>query len=150
MADLSFRVVGDVTKKLVDLGDSDHAEAVSIAASGVTGGIPSTARLVSAANIDNATVAKASAGRVFAIQGYNANAAVRYLKLYNKATAPSSADTPRRTMALPPSAGFAFDWADIGLAFTTGISYRIVTGSADNDNTSVTAADIVGLNIDYA
>jgi hypothetical protein len=112
--------------------------------------IPHTARLLSAANTDNAAVVKAAAGIVFAIQGVNAAAATRYLKLYNKATAPASTDTPIKTLALQASLPFSFSWLDLGLDFPLGIGYRLVTGSADNDATAVTAGDILGLNIDYA
>lgn len=114
-----------------------------------TTGIATTSRLVSAANSDNATVVKASAGRLFKIDGYNAAASVRWLKLYDKATAPSAADTPRRSIALPASSRFELNFTDLGLAFAAGIGFRLVTGSADADNTAVTAADVLGLNLDY-
>jgi hypothetical protein len=107
----------------------------------------STARLVSAANSDNATVVKNTAGKVYLIQGLNAAAATRWLKLYNKATTPASTDVPVKTFALQASVPFTFNLG--GYAFSNGIGYRIVTGSADNDNTAVTAGDILGLNIDY-
>lgn len=118
-------------------------------ASAATGGIASTSRIVSAAASTNATSAKASAGRVYAIHGYNASASVRYLKLYNKASAPTvGTDTPVKTLALPPGCGFAFDWPN-GYSFATGIAYAFTTGSADNDTGALTAADVVGLNVDY-
>jgi hypothetical protein len=123
---------------------------VSPAASSATGGIASTGRLLSAAGTSgDATNVKASAGRLYAIQGYNAAAAVRYLKLYNSASAPTAGSgTPVKTLALPPASGFAFDWP-LGYSFSTGIGFTLVTGSADNSSTSVTAADILGLNLDY-
>lgn len=107
-------------------------------------------RIVSSANSNNATSAKASAGTVYNISGYNSNAAVRYLKLYNKASAPTvGTDTPILTLPLPPTAPFNFPFAT-GMYFGTGIAYGMVTGSADADNTSVGAADILGLNITYS
>lgn len=109
----------------------------------------SVSRIASSAASNNATLAKASAGDVCNISGYNANAAVRYLKLYNKASAPSPAsDTPFAVFALPPTATFNYQLSS--LYFSTGIAYALVTGSADNDNTSVGAGDILGLNITYA
>ena len=132
------------TAPTIDIGN------VEINASSEAGGVPSTSRLVSAAASDNSTLVKNAAGRVYAIQGYNAAASVRYLKLYNKATAPTvGTDTPRKTLALPPLSAFAFDFP-VGLSFATGIGFGLVTGSADNSTAAVTAADIVGLNIDYA
>lgn len=119
-------------------------------ASSATGGIASTYRLLSAAGTSgDAANVKASAGRLYAIQGYNAASSVRYLKLYNSASAPTAGSgTPVKTLALPPTAAFAFDWP-LGYTFATGIGFTLVTGSADNSSSSVTAADIVGLNIDY-
>ena len=115
------------------------------------GGISTIARMVSAAGTTNATVAKAGQGRLYGILGYNAAAAIRYLKLYNKSTAPTvGTDTPALTIALAPSAPFVLDFGLPGLYFTNGIGYATTTGSADADATAVTAADIVGLNITYA
>lgn len=131
-----------------DLAGNLRTIAAANSASG-TGGIPSTARLVSAAGTTNATVAKASAGRLYHLDGYNAAAATRYLKLYNKATTPDENDTPRRTIAIPQNTAFALDWA-VGMSFTAGIAYRLTTGSADADTGAVTAGDILGLNLDYA
>lgn len=109
-----------------------------------------TSRIVSSAASTNATSAKASAGTVYGITGYNSNAAVRYLKLYNKASAPTvGTDTPVLTYAIPPTAGFAFDDVN-GMYFSTGIAYALTTGSADADTGAVGAADIVGLNIKYS
>ena len=110
----------------------------------------SISRIVSSANTTNATSAKASAGDVFFISAYNSNAAVRYLKLYNKASAPTvGTDTPVMTIALVPSTGFVLDLPS-PLHFSTGIAYALTTGSADADSTAVGAADILGLNIGYA
>lgn len=106
-------------------------------------------RIVSAAATTNATVAKASAGDVHMVSGYNAAAAVRYLKIYNKATAPTvGTDTPVLTLALAPSSAFNIPlW---GQYFATGIAYALTTGSADADTGALTLADVVGLNITYA
>lgn len=127
------------------------AFAVQTGASALTGGIPSTARLLSAAGTSgDATNVKASAGRLYAIQGVNVASSARYLKLYNSASAPTAGSgTPVKTLYLPASSAFVFDWS-VGLTFSTGIGFTLVTGSADNSSTSVTAADILALNLDYA
>lgn len=118
---------------------------------GATGGIPSTARLLSAAgSAGDAANVKASPGRLFSVQGANVATSARYLKLYNSATAPTAgAGTPVKTLYLPASSAFAFDWP-LGLTFSAGIGFTLVTGSADNSSSSVTAADILALNLDYA
>lgn len=106
-------------------------------------------RIPSAAASTNATVAKASAGDIHRVIGYNAAAAVRYLKLYNKATAPTvGTDTPVLTLPLKPLEHFNIEIG--GYNCSAGIGYALTTGAADADTAAVTAADIVGLNVIYA
>lgn len=103
------------------------------------------------ANSNNATVVKASAGQVYALQVFNVTATVAYLKLYNKATSPSpGSDTPVKVIAIPANTavgGVVMKW-EKGLEFTTGIAYAVVTGISGTDNTSVAANSGI-VNIDY-
>lgn len=109
-----------------------------------------TSRIVSSAATTNATVAKATAGDLFRFSGYNSNAAARYLKIYNKGTAPVvGTDVPIWTEYLAPQAKFELSFPK-GLYFSAGISYALVTGAADADATAVAAADILALNLAYA
>lgn len=109
-----------------------------------------TSRIVSAAASTNGTSAKASAGDVFRVSGYNANAAARYLKIYNKASAPTvGTDTPVWTEYLAPQSKFELSFPK-GLYLGTGIAYALTTGSADADTGALTAGDILGLNLAYA
>jgi hypothetical protein len=116
-----------------------------------TSGGLSMSKTVSAGTT-NATSVKASAGQVYAIQVFNTNAAARYLKLYNKASAPTvGSDTPVKTITIPGNtagAGAVMVWAQ-GLAFGTGIAFALTTGVADSNSTAVAADEIV-VNIDYA
>lgn len=102
------------------------------------------ARLISAATT-NATNVKASSGQLGVIYAVNLNAAVRYLKLYNKASAPTvGTDTPVATLPIPASttgAGFALTIPD-GLNFSLGIGYAVTTGAADGDTGAVAANEI--------
>lgn len=103
-------------------------------------------RVISAAST-NATSVKASAGQVFTIIAVNTNAAVRYLKLYNKASAPTvGTDTPVLTIPIPGNAagaGVSIDTGGMGIAFATGIALAITTGVADADTGAVAANEIV-------
>ena len=103
------------------------------------------ARLVSAAST-NATSLKASAGLLTLVYAVNLNAAVRYLKFYNKASAPTvGTDTPVLTLPIPASttgAGFMLVVPG-GLAFSTGIAYATTTGVADSDTAAVAANEII-------
>lgn len=88
-------------------------------------------------------VIKAGKGQLFAIDVANANSAIRYLKIYNKATAPTNSDTPVATHLLPGTSARTIMISTAGQEFLTGISYRASTGVADNDNTAPTANDVV-------
>jgi hypothetical protein len=103
-------------------------------------------RIPSSANSVNATVAKASAGKLFSVNGYNSSASVTYLKFYDKATAPTvGTDTPVLTLALPALAVFSYDLG--GIALATGIGYGLTTDAANNGTTAVAAGAILGLNV---
>jgi hypothetical protein len=104
-------------------------------------------RLLSAANSANATSVKTVPGKLYKLEGWNAGV-VTYLKLYDKASAPAETDTPKLTIYLPASLKFNIDFPQ-GLNFPTGIGYRLVTGNADNDNTSVAAAAVLAFNLVY-
>jgi hypothetical protein len=159
--DLKTALVDPATGALVtysDLGEQADTQSASITWSTqnkalitrlLAGACPTAAfRLLSAAASDNAVNIKASGGNVHKLQGRNAAAATRYLKLYNKATAPVSTDAPVLTIELAASAVFDLDLR--GLYLATGIGMRITTGQADNDTGVLTAADIVSLNLSYA
>jgi hypothetical protein len=103
---------------------------------------PEVARLVSAATT-NATVAKATPGRLFGWVASNTNAAVRYLKIYDTAAAPAVGTTvPRLTILLPVGNSAAHDLAD-GIVFSSGISFALTSGAADADTGAVGAAESI-------
>lgn len=104
------------------------------------------ARLLSSAASDNATSAFAAAETLRHVFGKCNRSSDCYLKLYDKATAPASTDTPKLTLPLPAGAGFAFDFPQ-GVSFTLGLGYRITTGTADNDTGAVAAGDVTAMNI---
>lgn len=93
------------------------------------------------------SIVKAYAGGVFDLSVSNANAAARFLKLYDKATAPTASDTPIRTYYLPPLSLTPIPVPD-GINFVNGISLRASTLVADSDNTAPSANDVI-VNIGY-
>lgn len=107
-------------------------------------------RLLSAAATTNSTLVRTGTGDVFKITGYNSNAAARYLKLYNKATAPTvGTDTPVWTEYLPALSKFEINMPT-PLYFSLGIGYGLTTGGADADTGALIAGDILALNVVYA
>lgn len=105
-------------------------------------------QLVSAATT-NATVVKSTPGIVTSIVASNVNAAARYLKLYNKATAPTvGTDVPVQTYMLPPT-GTVSLMLDKPLWFSAGIAFALTTGAAVADTAAVAASELL-VNIGYA
>lgn len=115
-------------------------------------GAENVARLPSAAASVNATLVKATPGRVFRVFGRNNAAAIRYLKIYDKASAAPTVgtDTPLLTIPLAPSSPFNEFFGEDGILFATGIGYALTTGVADNDAGALTAADVLGLHLLWA
>ena len=111
----------------------------------------SISRVISAAST-NATSVKASAGQVYSVSAVNVSTgSVRYLKLYNKASAPTvGTDIPVMTIPIPGTAitgaagaGIVIDTGGMGIAFSTGIALALTTGVADADTGAVAANEIV-------
>jgi|SRR5581483_7422378 len=113
------------------------------AASATTGGA-TPGKLISAAST-NATSVKASAGTLYTLTVSNVNAAMRYLKLYDKASAPTvGTDTPVQVFGIPGNtagAGIVVPIPACGIAFATGIAFALTTGIADADTGAVGASD---------
>lgn len=89
----------------------------------------------------NGTVAKTRSGYVTSIMAFNSAATVRYLKLYDKATAPTvGTDIPVLVYAVPATSSINLDLE--GQRFTNGIAYATTTGALDSDTGAVGANDL--------
>jgi hypothetical protein len=102
----------------------------------------------------NATVVKSSPASVGLITvfhigggggGGNDN---RFVKIYNKATTPTSSDTPILTLVVHRNETAVIAPA-IPLFLSEGLSYRMTANYADSDNTAVSAGELA-INIAYA
>lgn len=105
----------------------------------------SSVRVVSTSSI-NATVLKSSPGRLHAahLMNFSLSGSPIYLKLYNKATAPVVAsDVPIMILPLTSIAPTVFDSA-LGVAFSVGIAYVMVTGAGNTNSTGIGADEVVG------
>lgn len=119
---------------------------VDASGNAVSSSTTAPARLLSSLASDNATAAFAVACELRHVIAKSARASVCYLKLYDKATAPASTDTPKLTIPIDAGVSVALDFVR-GISFTAGLGYRLTTGSADNDIGAVAAGDVVGLNL---
>ncbi len=108
-------------------------------------------RLISA-NTNNASVIKNSTGQVYGYDIYNSNAAVRYVKLYNKSSTPNPATDNAllvRTIAVEAGKKAVYHSSEGLNDFPNGIAMATVTGISDTDNTPVGSNDLA-INIDYS
>lgn len=134
-----------------NLGSGNSSLAAGTAAIGSVNLVPLTtqgpgtyAHAVSAATT-NATSVKASAGILTGGSIRNNAAAVKWVKFYNKASAPTvGTDIPVLTIGLPAASvlGIASITGSSGARFSTGIAYAITGAFADADATAVASGDI--------
>lgn len=107
-------------------------------------------RLLGSAATTNSTNVKGSAGNVFKII-VNVAVAGKFLKLYNKATAPTvGTDTPIATIPLPTTGLVQIDFGANGDYYSAGIGFGITGAIEDADTTAVAANDLTGLTIFYS
>lgn len=94
----------------------------------------------------NATSVKASAGTLGEIDVFNGSAGTIYVKLYNKASAPTvGTDIPILTIPVAAAATFIQEFGQIGKRFTTGIAYAVTGAAADADTTAIALGAKIGL-----
>lgn len=99
---------------------------------------------VLAAATTNATSVKGTAGRVLGWQLTNTTAAVKVVRLYNLATAPTvGTSVPVYNIVLPANASVNASFP-AGISHATGIAYAITNAIADLDATAVAASDVIG------
>ena len=92
---------------------------------------------------------KAGKVRLLSIDAQNNGAAVAYLHLFDKATAPvTGTDTPKFTYMIPIGGGKVNE-KNLAILFALGFGYAITSGAGDLDNTNVTNADEVTVNFEY-
>jgi hypothetical protein len=100
-------------------------------------------KLISAAST-NATSVKNTAGSLLELQASNTNAAARFVKIYDKASAPTvGTDVPKNTYTLPPTTGSVTIVIPNGKTFLNGIALAITGAVGDADATAIAASDVV-------
>lgn len=120
-------------------------QTVPVSLTPATSGGLSISRTLSANNTTGIN-AKNAAGQVYGWSITNTNASERFVKLYNKASAPAvGTDTPVITIVVPAAGNGGVNNASFptGIAFGTGVGYGITTGIADNDTGAPAANEVV-------
>lgn len=117
-----------------------------------TGGASTTGNI--GANNTTAVVVKASAGTLYGAQIYGIGSAPAYLKIYNATSATCGSGTPVKRLMIPAAstaangAGSNISFGETGVDFSTGITYCLTTGIADNDTTAPAASTFL-VNLDW-
>lgn len=119
---------------------------------GISGTVPTSASPVTSGGLSayrNISILatgvsiKGSAGQIYGYYLYNNSAATRFVKFYNKATAPTiGTDTPVLTIPLPAGGGANLSFP-IGVAFALGIGIGATQLVADSDTTAPSANDVI-------
>lgn len=103
--------------------------------------VPSASSINSAAST-NATSIKASAGTVYSVTASNTAASTRYVKLYNKTSAPTvGTDVPVLTIPVPAGTLVNVPFGTVGYRLA-GIALAITANAADSDTTAVGAGEV--------
>lgn len=95
---------------------------------------------------ENGVVVASAPRKIRYFYVYNTAVTEVYLKVYDKATAPTNADTPIHTFPIPARAGAVLNAVSSETPFEDGIGLRATTGIADND-TGAPAANQVIVNL---
>lgn len=99
------------------------------------------------ANNTTGVVLNANPSRLMHIVCFNTNAAARYVKLYDKLTAPTvGTDTPVQTYTVPGNtngAGCVIPLPEDGITFAKGIGLGITTGATDADTGAPAANEVI-------
>ena len=107
----------------------------------ITNPTGTTYNVVTAASTNSAVV-KATAGMLYEITISNPTATAAYVKLYNKATAPTvGTDVPVLTQAVAAGSTVALNFGQVGKRFATGIGIACTAAAAASD-TGVSVAGI--------
>ena len=125
----------------VQPGNTANTTAWYVALGARTTNGTSTHTLNSAATT-NGTSIKGTAGAIYGVTIMNTSAATKYVRFYNKATAPTvGTDVPIMVIAVPATSSKEIYFPG-GMVFTTGIGYSITNAASATDATAVAAGDV--------
>lgn len=97
---------------------------------------------------ESADTPSTSAGTLYMVQASNLDSAnYRFVKVYDKASAATDADTPIATIPVGPDASVCINFS--GVALSNGLSLRATTGIADNDTGAPGANEVLYV-VEYA
>jgi hypothetical protein len=148
MADI-LKSYNDVVRRNVDMLDGTHAEVMAAIVTGAgTPAVPATPYFVNSAASTNAALVLTGTSGLCALWASNTGAAAAFVKLYNKATAPTvGTDVPEMIIPVPAAVAGVPGVAQISPGFNAyrfplGLGIAITGGAADSDTTAVAAGQV--------
>lgn len=117
----------------------------------VKGGAGAASLHTTSAATTNATLVQAGATRLVGMYAINTTASAKFIRLYDKATAPNpAADSAlvKRTFMVKPNDTLNLD-RTLGVLFSLGLGFTITGAAPDADATAVAAGDVI-FDIEYA
>jgi hypothetical protein len=91
----------------------------------------------------NSTLVSGEPVQVYGIHAINTSGAAKYVKLYNKATAPTvGTDTPYMTFQVPANGSINLTYS-VPIDFPIGLGFGITGAAGAADTTAVGAGDII-------
>lgn len=132
-----------VTGAVTVSGTATVSGAVTVSGTATTTPTTPTPYTLTTAASTNTGFVKASAGSLFELTVFNSSGATVYVKIYNKASAPTLAsDVPVFVIPVAAAAFTVANFGQLGKRFATGIAIA-VTGAAGFTDTTNIAANVL-------